>query len=218
MLRRRRFLVCVAGSPCLVSSTSAVLIALALRACDTRRRADVGLRRRGAARPDRKPDAHAHRPGRAIAVPQSAARAAIAPRAGRHRLPSAAAGRQSGRRAARAVRRPRSRRCRRRAAAAAGSAASRAASLSAAAQPGAPQPRHLQRTVSDPRRLLPADGAATCSIRTRIRMRRARRVRSVSFRPASRPRRRPRSCRKKPVGARGGREAGAPLDLSTLQR
>ena len=102
-------------------------------------------------------------------------------------------------------------------------AAGGAADLSAAqayppaAPQGAPQP-DIYNGPSPISPLRPADAAATCSIRTRIRMRRARRVRSVSSRPASPPRRSSRrSCSEEAVGARGGREAGAPLDLSTLR-
>ena len=164
------------------------------RACLRRRvargRADVGNRRRGAARPDRKPDADAHRPGRAIAVPQSAARAAIAPYAGRQRIPLPAAERQSGRR--RAARRrsvPRNRKCRQ--------GRSRAFSrrrrrLIRPPPQGARSPTSITGRIRSSRS--PAGSEAMCSTRTTIRMRRARRVRSVRFRPASRPRRRsPRS-------------------------
>ena len=76
-------------------------------------------------------------------------------------------------------------------------------------------PRRWRRRRRSPPPVPPRPAAApTCSIRRSIRMRPARRARSATKRRSPPPSRI--ADNEPPVGAPGGRAAGAPLDLSTL--
>ena len=131
----------------------------------------------------------AHRPSRAIAVPQSAARTAIAAHQEDNEFRFRKGGNGGARRAAGASAQPpaaataqpqpasSSRRRRR---------PSAAQAYPPAAPQGAPQPTIRNAAVADHAQLRPADAAAMCSTRTRIRMRRARRV-ALGQLPAGQP-------------------------------